>query len=266
MNERVDAGARVWRAGSGPPMVLLHGEFGDAATYWGPIVDSLAAHVTLILPDLPGFGASPPLVDFHPRSYLFWLKQFVDATCPETPRQPPGPAVRSDILLGGAGFGATLARLFAARHRTRVRRLILSGGGSLERPSRLRGLLSQIAPGTLGGHRGGEPRSASDLFYDPLRYAGTEFRQALDRTRPVRGRVLQAFREAPLPPQLTPDCTTLLLWGNEDRYCPLATQQVIVGEIGDTRQVDIFEAGHMVTIEQPHRFSAHLIDFAASRG
>jgi len=266
MNEHVDSDARVWRAGSGPPLVLLHGEFGDASTYWGPIVGSVSEHFDLILPDLPGFGESPSLADYRPQTYLFWLRQLADAIGPETSDQPPEPAARSQILLGGAGFGATLARLFAARYYTRVSRLILSGGGTLERPSRLRGLFSRIAPGAVGGKRGGGPRSADDLFYDPFRHAGPEFRRALDRTRPARERVLQACHEAPLPPQLTPMCTTLLLWGNEDRYCPLATQQAIVGEIGDTRQVDIFEAGHMVTIEQPHRFSAHLIDFAASRG
>lgn len=256
MNEHVDNGARVWRAGSGPPMVLLHGEFGDAPTYWRSIVGPVAERFDLILPDLPGFGESPPLADDRPLSYLFWLKQLVDALSPSAPEHP--------LVLGGVGFGASLARLFAARYPTRVRRLILSGGGSLERPSRLRGFLSRIAPVAAGRDLGSRPRSADDLFYDPSLHAGPEFRHEFARSRPMAERVRRACDAAPLPANLTPVCTTLLLWGNEDRYCPLTVQQAIAGEIADTRQVDIFEAGHLVTIEQPHRFGAHLVDFASS--
>ncbi|MGH2458508.1 MAG: alpha/beta fold hydrolase [Chloroflexota bacterium] len=264
MNEPVDRGARVWRAGRGPVMVLLHGEFGDAPTYWRSIVGPVAERFDLILPDLPGFGESPPPADYRPLTYLLWLKQLVDASSPCPPGSEAG-AARHRVVLGGVGFGATLARLFAARYPARVSRLILSGGGSLGRPPRLRRILSRIAPGAIGRGAWNGPRSPEDLFDDPNLYVDAEFRHGFERSRPAAERACRACAEAPLPPNLTPVCTTLLLWGNEDRYCPLAVQQAIAGEIADTRQVDIFEAGHLVTIEQPHRFSAHLLDFASSK-
>lgn len=48
------------RTGSGPPLVLLHG-LGSNRGIWEPVTGTLARERDVIAPDLPGFGASPPL-------------------------------------------------------------------------------------------------------------------------------------------------------------------------------------------------------------
>ncbi len=48
------------RVGAGPPLVLLHG-LGGERHVWEPVIAPLAERHELIVPDLPGFGASPPL-------------------------------------------------------------------------------------------------------------------------------------------------------------------------------------------------------------
>src|SRR3546814_13345992 len=48
---------RVW--GDGPPLVLLHGDFG-AWTHWLRNVSRLAAYFRVIVPDMPGYGDSDP--------------------------------------------------------------------------------------------------------------------------------------------------------------------------------------------------------------
>ncbi|MDH6623265.1 pimeloyl-ACP methyl ester carboxylesterase [Streptomyces sp. LBL] len=48
------------RAGSGEPLLLLHG-IGHHRQAWDPVVDILAAERDVITVDLPGFGASPGL-------------------------------------------------------------------------------------------------------------------------------------------------------------------------------------------------------------
>lgn len=50
------------RAGSGPSLVLIHG-LGGSGRLWGPVVERLAPTRDVIVPDLPGFGGSPPLAD-----------------------------------------------------------------------------------------------------------------------------------------------------------------------------------------------------------
>ena len=48
------------RAGSGEPLILLHG-LGGSRRIWGPVIDRLAAERDVIAVDLPGFGESPEL-------------------------------------------------------------------------------------------------------------------------------------------------------------------------------------------------------------
>ncbi len=46
------------RAGSGPPLVLIHG-IGSRWQIWDPVLDLLTAQRQIVAFDLPGFGASP---------------------------------------------------------------------------------------------------------------------------------------------------------------------------------------------------------------
>jgi pimeloyl-ACP methyl ester carboxylesterase len=46
------------RAGSGDPLVLIHG-IGSRWQIWEPVLDALAAEYEVLALDLPGFGASP---------------------------------------------------------------------------------------------------------------------------------------------------------------------------------------------------------------
>ena len=50
------------RAGSGEPLVLLHG-LGGSRRIWAPVIERLAAERDVVAVDLPGFGESPPLPD-----------------------------------------------------------------------------------------------------------------------------------------------------------------------------------------------------------
>lgn len=53
------------RTGSGPPLLLLH-PLGADREVWAPIVDRLGDRRELIAIDMPGFGASPPLLGVEP--------------------------------------------------------------------------------------------------------------------------------------------------------------------------------------------------------
>ncbi|MCW3038470.1 MAG: hydrolase [Solirubrobacterales bacterium] len=60
-----DPGLSVHRAGSGPPLVLLHG-FTGSWRAWRPVIDGLAAHHAVFAPTLPGHHGSAPLADDFP--------------------------------------------------------------------------------------------------------------------------------------------------------------------------------------------------------
>ncbi|SHN34881.1 alpha/beta fold hydrolase [Cryptosporangium aurantiacum] len=110
-DQRIDVGGTptaVLTAGTGPPVVLLHGP-GEFAPLWLRVLPGLAADHRVIAPDLPGHGASP----VQAPDVLRWLDSLVAVTCDVPP-----------ALVGRATGGALAAR-FAAAHPDRVRALVL---------------------------------------------------------------------------------------------------------------------------------------------
>lgn len=110
----------VQRAGSGPPLVLLHGFTGSAAT-WDALVPALCREHTTIAVDLPGHGQSSAPDD--PARYALErfagdLAALLDAL--EFPR--------AAVL--GYSLGARAALRFALRHPTRVAALVLESGSA----------------------------------------------------------------------------------------------------------------------------------------
>jgi pimeloyl-ACP methyl ester carboxylesterase len=112
-------------AGSGDPVVLLHGWPQTSAT-WAAIVPALAAHYTVITPDLRGLGASSkPGEGYDIDNVADDIYQLVRALGYE------------HILLAGHDWGAVTAYSYAAQHRDDVRRLaifemVLPGFGIME--------------------------------------------------------------------------------------------------------------------------------------
>jgi len=120
------AGQVTWRTfGNGPPLVLLHGGHGSWL-HWVRNVRPWAAHFTVCLPDLPGYGDSD--VPAAPT-----LQALVEATC-DTLDALVGAA--ATVRLAGFSFGGLVAAHLAAR-RGRVSHLALlgpAGHGGARRP------------------------------------------------------------------------------------------------------------------------------------
>ncbi|MEM8551901.1 MAG: alpha/beta hydrolase [Pseudomonadota bacterium] len=61
-----DISLSVRQGGSGPPLLLLHG-FPQTSMMWHRVAPALLADFTLVVPDLPGYGASDAPEDGPPR-------------------------------------------------------------------------------------------------------------------------------------------------------------------------------------------------------
>jgi pimeloyl-ACP methyl ester carboxylesterase len=101
-------------AGSGPPLLLLHG-LGGSGRYWAGLGPLLAETRTLISPDLAGFGRSDkPSIDytrdFHVETIEALLAQL---------------NVEGGLDIAGHSMGGILAALFAARHPEKVESLAI---------------------------------------------------------------------------------------------------------------------------------------------
>jgi haloacetate dehalogenase len=104
------------RGGSGPPLLLLHG-YPQTKAMWHKVAPGLAAHFTVIAPDLRGYGASshPPDADDH-RAYS---KRAMATDQVETMGQFGFPS----FFVAGHDRGGRVAYRLALDHAERVTRL-----------------------------------------------------------------------------------------------------------------------------------------------
>jgi pimeloyl-ACP methyl ester carboxylesterase len=103
----------VLEGGDGAPVVLLHGPGEFAATWMRAIPDLVTTH-RVVVPDLPGHGASEVADGSLDADRVFaWLGELIERTCPSAP------------ALAGHLLGGAIAARFASDQGDRLSRLIL---------------------------------------------------------------------------------------------------------------------------------------------
>jgi len=103
------------RAGSGPPLLLLHGFVGDSRE-WRRQIDGLSDEFTVVAWDAPGAGLSEdPPTSFRMPDYADCLAEFIRGLDLERPH------------IAGLSFGGALALELYRRYPTVPRTLILAG-------------------------------------------------------------------------------------------------------------------------------------------
>jgi 4,5:9,10-diseco-3-hydroxy-5,9,17-trioxoandrosta-1(10),2-diene-4-oate hydrolase len=256
------------RAGSGPPVVLVHGLLAHSFS-WRFTVPALAPHFTVYAPDVLGIGFSDrvPGLDSSMRPSAQRMIDFLDAL-----------GLRQFDLVG-TSHGGALATIMAAEMGKRIRRLVLvapvnpwsragrkrirvlstPGGGWLFRKSFLRlgplnnWVLSRlyadpghIAPGTFEGYAEALkiPGSADYL----LRVV-----RCWHRDLPA----LEPFYEKIRVP-------TLLVWGDSDAAVLPSSAAHVQRAIRGSKLVMMPGVGHLPYEEAPEEFNRVLLEFLRS--
>lgn len=263
---------RYHEAGSGPPLVLLHGS-GPGVSGWanfGANLPVLAQHFRCLILDQPGFGASER-PEVYERNYLRISADAVVGLLDQL-------ALPSVHLLGNS-MGGAVATLVALEHGQRVDQLVL------------------MAPGGVGVNvLGPEPsegiRRLLDFTADPTRervlawLRTMVFDEAVLTDELVDNRLataadpaaIAAIRDAyatfanPAFAEAVPLWArlrglrheVLMLWGRDDRVTPAE------GALLPSRQLPRADlrlfgrCGHWVQIERKDAFERAVIDFLTS--
>ena len=224
-----------WReAGSGPPLVLVHGLAGSWR-WWRTVLPTLAAERSVQLVDLPGFGGLPGVRPFDSDAAVDWLARWSEAA-------ELGPA---DVV--GHSLGGLLCARLAARHPETVRKLVLVA------PS---GLPGRTAVGStvplLRVLLASRPRFLALLARDAARSGPVTIATAARALLTADVRVDLAAVRAP----------TLVLLGRNDHLVPVAHGERLAQALPNGR-VRVLEAGHVPMVEQPAEFSQELLGFLA---
>ena len=167
----------VRRAGSGPPVVLLH-ESPRSSAAFVPMIEALAERFTVIAPDTPGYGGSDPLDLLRPQiaDYADALKEVVDALGLER------------AALFGRHTGAAIAIEFANCYPAQVSGVVLEGCPAFT-PEEMEELVASYLPPFRpvwdGGHVAWLWSRIRDQFsFFPWNRQGPASRLAIDMPRP----------------------------------------------------------------------------------
>ena len=243
------------RAGSGPPLVLLHGFISDSRV-WRPQIEDLSRDFDVIAWDCPGCGeSSDPPEDCTMAQFAGCLAGLLDHA-----------GVASAHLLG-LSWGGTLIMEFHRRYPHRVRSAILAATyagwtGSLGR---------EAAEQRLARSLRDSERPADEWVpqWVPHAFSATAPKRLLNEYanimsdfhpsgfRAMSRAVTPDFRDA-LPRMNAP---ALLIWGDDDRRSPLSNAEMMCDSIPEASLVVIPGAGHIVNMERSERFNTEVRRF-----
>ena len=243
--------------GSGSVLVLLHA-FPLDRTLWRDVVGRLAATGwRVITPDLPGFGESRETV------------ASIDEMASEVALMLDTLGVNSAVI-GGCSMGGYVALAYAAQFPERTAGLVLvdtkaSADGDEARANRDR-IAEQV---TAAGSTAALAVTQADLMFssatkaqrpDVVRWlkdtileqspAGVAQAQRVMAARPDRFEMLASLH-----------VPVLCVRGSEDALASVEDHTRMAQATGDALDITLPHAGHLVPIEQPDAFIAHVTGY-----
>lgn len=250
-------------AGSGPPLVLLHGgEFGgEAEVCWEATIPALAGHFRVLAPDLLGFGRTAKVVDFIDGRMrrLRHLARFV-----ELMGATGAPCV-------GNSMGGMLLLFDAASQRPLLSPasiVTIAGGGALVDSEHTQALFDY--DGSLESMRKvvtalfhGE-HWAQDDNYVARRRASSLTPGAWEAVAAARFRRPKDLQETRAPSGIDYSrikTRTLIIAGENDKIKPHGWWTELTSQMADAAVQVVPLAGHCPQIEHPAVVNKALIEF-----
>ncbi|HWF32840.1 MAG TPA: alpha/beta hydrolase [Solirubrobacteraceae bacterium] len=260
-------------AGSGPPLVLIHGITSSSAT-WVRVIPSLARNFTVIAPDLIGHGDSDkPRGDYSLGAHASSIRDLLVALGHE----------RASVV--GHSLGGGIAMQFSYQFPERCERLALVDSGGLGRDVSI-----LLRAATLPGSEFVLPALAATRLLDAGRLAGRMLGKVGLRARTdieeiarghatladaaTRSAFVHTLRAVVEPSGQRVDASNrlylaahipfLLIWGERDSIIPVA-HGLATHEALPSSRLELFaESGHFPQLDEPERFIEVLVDFLES--
>ena len=246
-------------------MLLIHG-FPLDHTMWNAQIDALSDRCRVIAPDLRGFGKSTLATGdaehgVSMEKYADDLAELLDTV-----------AVREPVVVVGFSMGGYIAWQFIRKYADRVRALVqcdtkAAADTDEARAGRLK-MAEKVAE--WGSGRVAEmmgPKLFSPATFESNPQLVAAVRHVVEKTSP------QAIAAAQADMAERPDMTgflptinvpTLVIVGAADAISPPKEMQTIAAAIQNAEYVEIPDAGHMTTMENPEAVNETLRSFIAT--
>ncbi|HEX5353876.1 MAG TPA: alpha/beta fold hydrolase [Rhodanobacteraceae bacterium] len=236
----------------GPALLLLHG-YGGSHADWLLAARYLTGNFRVIIPDLPGWGASTrlPNADYGYAAQASRLHGFVDALH------------LGEIALAGHSMGGAIAGLYAAKYPRGVAALVLidSSGVPFKQNGFVRELKAGKSPFDLDNRADFEHLEGL-LFADPPSLPARiqdVFVARSERNRAFRDKLLREIAapdERYLLQEKLPDISapTLAIWCTKDQIIDVSALDAIRKGLTHSPSIGVTElndCGHMSIVEKP---------------
>lgn len=255
---------RYLRTGRGPAVLLIHGLASSIYT-WKDEIPALARDHEVVALDLPGFGGSDQpadlAFDLYPRVVVGLLDQLGIA--------------RASLV--GNSLGGAVASVVAAQQPARVDRLVLidAAGFNLHgphRPTLVRLAAHPLAESVVSHlplRRLVVTVGLRQVFHDDAKVTEECLNEYLTGAwRPGTLASLRSLAASQYPsPAETEEllhrveAPTLVVWGGEDTWIPLAHADRFVAAIRDARKIVLPGVGHTPQEESPEAVVRLLLQF-----
>jgi len=244
-------------AGSGPPLVLVHGLASSATQDWGRLVPPLARRFHVYAPDLPGFGESerPAEADYSIPMQVAAVRAFMEAKG----------VLRARVA--GISMGGWIVSRLAGEHPERVERLVVVDAAGM-RPERPDIPAEVLLPRDEEGVRRLVAAVRHNAPVPPSFVARDILALRLREERIVR-RALESFREGRdwLNGTLgRADMPVLVVWGKQDALIPVAYGVALKAEFPRAELVVLDGCGHVPMADCPEAFDRAVIPFLLAAG
>ena len=250
INEIAGLKLHVSRAGSGPPVLVLHHDIGTVGRL--PFYDALAEKHDVVIPHHPGWGKSErPQWMRHPRdisAIYSWLLADLGV---------------AGVSLLGLGFGGWIAAEMVSQSPQAYRKLVLVGAMGIKPPE------GEIADQAIVSYID-YPRSG---FHDQAAFATiygdvtTDQLEAWDIAREMSFRTAwKPYMYSQTLPHLLGGvrCPALIIWGDDDRIVPLSAGHAYARALPGATLTTIPACGHFAEMEKPEAVARLTADFLSA--
>jgi pimeloyl-ACP methyl ester carboxylesterase len=242
-------------AGSGPPLVLVHGLGSNATQDWGRLIVLLGRRFHVYAPDLPGFGESerPSAADYSIPMQVEAVRAFMEAKGVRRAR------------VAGISMGGWIVSRLAGEYPGMVERLVVVDAAGM-RPERsdipAEVLLPRDEEGVrrlVAAVRNNAPVPPAFVARDILARRRREewiVRRALESMAAGRDWLNGTLGRAGMP--------ILVVWGKQDRLIPVAYAAELQAEFPRAGLVVLDGCGHVPMADCPVAFDRAVIPFLSA--
>jgi len=249
-------------AGEGEPVLFIHGSGPGASGHSNfkqnyPVF--AAAGYRVIVPDLPGYGASDkPETTYSLAFFATALTGLLDAL-----------DLQRCVLVGNS-LGGAIALKLALDQPKRISRLVLMApGGLMEKEQyylQMEGIQKMGAAFANGelNDADGMRRLLSLQLYDASLISAETVAERVAVVQQQPPCVLTSMQVPNLAARLGElRCPILGFWGMNDRFCPVSGARTLLEACRNIRFVILSECGHWVMVEHRELFNRQCLDFLA---